>query len=88
MTMDEIYIATDIETDGPSPGQYSMLSLASVAVRLDKTVASTFERNLETLAGARQDPKVTEFWKSQPEAWAACRENVVSAKEAMKAYVK
>lgn len=46
--MDEMYVATDIQTDGPSPGQYSMLSLASVAFRLDKSIIGTFGRNWPT----------------------------------------
>lgn len=29
--MAEIYISTDIEADGPIPGEYSMLSIGSVA---------------------------------------------------------
>ncbi|MCC5807808.1 MAG: hypothetical protein JJU00_15895 [Opitutales bacterium] len=84
--IEEIYIATDIETDGPSPGQYSMLSFASVAFRLDKSIIGTFERNLDLLPGARQDPKVMRFWKNNPEAWAACRENPVPTAQAMKDY--
>lgn len=56
--MEEIYIATDIETDGPGPGQYSMPSFASVAFLLDKSIIGTFGRNLDMLPGARQEPKV------------------------------
>lgn len=85
--MEEVYIATDIETDGPSPGQYSMLSFASVAFRTDKSIIATFERNLELLPGARQDPKVMQFWKKNPDAWAACRKNPVAPAQAMKDYV-
>jgi hypothetical protein len=29
--MEEIYVSTDIETDGPIPGEYSMLSFGSAA---------------------------------------------------------
>jgi DNA polymerase III alpha subunit (gram-positive type) len=84
--MDEIYVATDIETDGPSPGQYSMLSLASVAFRLDKSIIATFERNLDPLSGARQDPKVMKFWNDNPDAWAACCANPVTPAQAMRDY--
>jgi DNA polymerase III alpha subunit (gram-positive type) len=86
--MDEVYVATDIETDGPSPGQYSMLSLGSVAFRLDKSIISTFERNLDLLPGARQDPKVMKFWNDNPEIWAACRANPVPPAKAMKDYAQ
>lgn len=84
--MEEIYVCTDIETDGPSPGQYSMLSFASVAFLLDKTILGTFERNLELLPKARQHPRNMEFWKSNPEAWAACRCDLVSPAIAMREY--
>ena len=84
--MSETYICLDIETDGPSPGQYSMLSFGSVAFRLNKTVLATFERNLELLPGAKQDPKTMHFWENQPDAWQACRGNLVSPKDAMQEY--
>lgn len=86
ITMEEVYIATDIETDGPSPGHYSMLSFASVAFRLDKSIIGSFERNLDLLPGARQDPKVMQFWKKNPEAWAACRKDTVPPVRAMEDY--
>lgn len=86
--MDEVYVATDIETDGPSPSHYSMLSFASVAFRLDRSIIGTFERNLELLPGARQDPRVMRFWNDNPQAWAACRQNPVSPKTAMTEYTE
>ena len=33
--MPEIYISTDVETDGPIPGQHSMLSIGSAAYTAD-----------------------------------------------------
>ena len=36
--MAEIYISTDVETDGPIPGPHSMLSLASAAQREIQTI--------------------------------------------------
>jgi hypothetical protein len=38
----EIYVSTDVETDGPIPGPHSMLSLGSAAYLPDKTLVSTF----------------------------------------------
>ena len=73
--MPEIYVSTDIETDGPIPGPHSMLSFASAAYRPDKTLAGTFEANLETLPDAAGDPKTMAWWLTQPEAWAAARTN-------------
>ncbi|MEW6211497.1 MAG: exonuclease, partial [Acidobacteriota bacterium] len=46
--MTEIYVSTDVETDGPIPGPHSMLSFASAAYTADKLLISTFTANLET----------------------------------------
>ena len=85
--MSEIYVSTDIETDGPIPGPYSMLSFASAAYLADKTLVSTFAANLETLPGASGDPKTMAWWQTQPEAWAACRDDLQPPEVVMKAYL-
>ncbi len=87
--MKEIYISTDIETDGPIPGPNSMLSFGSAAFTLDnKQCIGTFTRNLEQLPGATPDINtMTEFWNKNPEAWAACRTDIVDPKQAMVDYV-
>ena len=82
----EIYVSTDVEADGPIPGPHSMLSFASAAYRADKTLVGTFSRNLETLEGARSDPKTEAWWQTQPEAWAACRRELQSPALAMRDY--
>jgi hypothetical protein len=82
----EIYVSTDIETDGPIPGPNSMLSFGSVAFTADKKCLGEFSANLETLPGASGHPKTVEWWKTQPEAWAACRKDLRAPDEAMKAY--
>jgi hypothetical protein len=84
---DEIYVSTDVEADGPIPGPHSMLSFASAAYRADKTLVGTFTRNLSTLPGAAPDPKTEAWWKSQPEAWAACRKDLCDPSAAMSDYV-
>jgi DNA polymerase III alpha subunit (gram-positive type) len=84
----EIYISTDCETDGPIPGMNSMLSFASAAYTADKTLLATFEVNLELLEGATPNPATMAWWQNQPEAWAACRENVQAPKIAMKHYLE
>lgn len=86
--MAEIYISTDVETDGPIPGPHSMLSFGSAAYAADKTLHSTFSANLETLEGAAAHPKTAEWWATQPEAWAACRSNLESPAAAMARYVE
>ena len=83
----EIYVSTDIEADGPIPGVNSMLSFASAAYRDDKSLVATFARNLETLPGATAHPRTEAWWKTQPEAWAACRTHLVAPDVAMKEYV-
>jgi DNA polymerase III alpha subunit (gram-positive type) len=85
--MHEIYISTDVETDGPIPGPHSMLCIGSAAYTADKVLVSTFSANLETLPGAQPDPKTAEWWKTQPEAWAACRKNLEPPEQAMERYV-
>ncbi|MBK1736188.1 exonuclease [Halorhodospira abdelmalekii] len=84
----EIYVSTDVETDGPIPGPHSMLSLGSAAYTADKELISTFEENLETLPEASPHPKTAEWWASQPKAWEACRKNTVSPSDAMCRYVE
>lgn len=86
--MKEIYFSTDIESDGPIPGPNSMLSFASVAFNEDGEELGSFSRNLQTLPAAHGDPDTMAWWKTQPEAWEACRKNLVLPEGAMPAYVK
>lgn len=86
MVMTEIYVSTDVETDGPIPGPHSMLSLGSAAYRTDKTLISTFSANLEMLPGASGHPETMEWWKTQPHAWEACRQNPEPVETVMKRY--
>jgi hypothetical protein len=87
MTMTkEIYVSTDVETDGPIPGPHSMLSFGSAAYTADKRLVATFEANLHTLPGASGHPETMEWWKTQTEAWAAHRQNLQEPETAMKAY--
>lgn len=65
----EIYISTDVESDGPIPGKNSMLNFGSVALDINKNVLGTFEANLLPLPGAVQNKKTMEFWAKHPEMW-------------------
>ena len=85
--MTEVYVSTDVEADGPIPGDYSMLSFASAAYMPNKELIGTFSTNLETLPDAKTHPKTMEWWKSQPEAWAACRTDLQDPASAMKKYL-
>ncbi len=83
----EIYVSTDVETDGPIPAIYSMLSFGSAAYLADGTLLATFTANLETLPGATADPGVMAWWTQHPEAWATCRKDPQPPEAAMAAYV-
>lgn len=85
--MAEVYVSTDIETDGFAPGQSSMLSLGSAAFLADKRLVGTFSANLETLPECAPHPRSAAWWKTQPEAWARCRENPRPPAQVMTEYV-
>ncbi|HEY6187485.1 MAG TPA: 3'-5' exoribonuclease [Pyrinomonadaceae bacterium] len=85
--MTEIFVSTDVETDGPIPGPYSMLSLGSAAFLADKTLVSTFYANLERLPGAGQHPETMKWWKTQPRAWEAAQQNPQPPETVMQQYV-
>ncbi len=87
LVLTEIYISTDIETDGPIPGEYSMLSLGSAAFEQGGSLVSIFSANLTCLPDAIQDKDIMVWWRTQPEAWAACRENHKSPVDVMSDYV-
>ena len=85
--MPEVYVSTDVETDGPIPGPHSMLSLGSAAYGEGLNVVATFEVNLETLPGAAPNADTMRWWETHPEAWAASRENAQPPEAAMKSYL-
>ncbi len=86
--MPEVYVSTDVEADGPIPGPNSMLSFGSAAFLADKTLVATFAANLETLPGATGHPETMAWWKTQPEAWAACRDRPRPSEEVMPEYAE
>jgi hypothetical protein len=86
--MPEIYVSTDVETDGPIPGPHSMLSFGSAAFLADKTLVGTFSANLTTLPDAAGHPDTMRWWETQPEAWAKCQENARDPAEVMPEYVR
>ncbi len=86
--MTEIYVSTDVETDGPIPGQNSLLSLGSAAFLANKTLVGTFSVNLEALPGASPHPRTMEWWKGHEEAWANCRTDLQPPEVAMPRYAR
>ncbi len=84
--MAELYVSTDVETDGPIPGPHSMLSLASAVFTSHGELVETYSANLELLPGACGHPETMKWWDSQPEAWAVCRADVRSPSDAIPEY--
>lgn len=74
--MPEVYVSTDVETDGPIPGPHSMLSFASAAYRADKKLIGSYSANLHTLPDAAGHPQTMAWWQTQPEAWAEARRDL------------
>jgi hypothetical protein len=83
----EIFFSVDVESDGPIPGPNSMLSFGCAAFK-DYKMASGVNYNLKTLEGASGDPSTMEWWGKQPDAWEACRKDLVSPEYAMTEFVK
>jgi hypothetical protein len=86
--MGEVYVSTDVETDGPIPGPHSMLSFGSAAFLPDKTMVGTFTANLTELPDASGDEATLRWWEEHPEAWAACRLDPRPPTEVMPEYVR
>lgn len=85
--MGEIYISVDVETDGPIPGQNSMLSIGAAAFLPDRRMLGTFSMNLIKLDGAVADPDTEKWWATQPEAWNACRQDIQDPVHVMHTFV-
>lgn len=83
----EIYYSVDIETDGPIPGPYSMLSFGAAAFSEAGALIDTFEMNLELLPEATQDPGTMEWWGKQGNAYATTRVDTMDPTDAMKRFV-
>jgi hypothetical protein len=79
----EIYLVTDIESNGPNPVENSMLSLGCVAMLRDGTVLHEFYQNFELRPGTSPDPQTTEWWLKHTRAYDATRENTVDIDKGM-----
>ncbi len=81
------YFVTDIECDGPSPLNNSMLSFATVVVREDGKLCGEFEAVLKPRADKQPDERTMQFWKTQPEAWLTATSNPEPPGEVMGRFV-
>ncbi len=85
--MNPVYVVTDIEADGATPGENSMLSFASVAVDANDKKIDEFEAVLKPLDGAKSDTCTMTWFKSQPDALAAATLNPQPAAEVITRYI-
>lgn len=85
--MGELYVSTDIETNGPVAGKHAILSIGSAAFTADKQLLTTFSANLEAPLDTAPDEHTMRWWATQPEAWAACLKNPEAPAEAMARYM-
>lgn len=85
--MSEVYFSVDIETDGPIPGENSMLSFGAAAFDEGGLLLDTFSRNLNLYQFAHPDPYTMEFWDRNPEAWVECRKCPRDIKVSMESFV-
>ena len=72
--MKEIYISTDVETDGPIPGDNSMLSIGAAAFTADGKMIDTFYATLGTLPGAKGDVHTMQWWAENQAAYDETRQ--------------
>jgi hypothetical protein len=84
--VEEIYISTDIEADGPIPGEYSMISLGSVALDENGDILEKFYEKLERIPGAKQHPQTMGFWEENKEAYSEATSGAKPLKEVMNKY--
>ena len=73
-----IYVAIDVETDGPDPYRHSMLSIGAVAADDLGRELSTWTANLRSLGDRLPDRPTMDWWATQPAAWTAIRERTVA----------
>jgi len=83
----EIYVSTDVETDGPIPGPHSMISFASAAFSPDKELIATYTVNIEPLADSSPHPDTLLFWQDNKDAYEATLVNQLPAITAMTDYL-
>jgi len=88
MSVFNIHISVDIETDGLVPGRNNMLSLGAAALETDEgRIVDTFKYNFSTVGDLLEDPSTMAWWKRFPEAYKRARENAQPPQRAITAFV-
>jgi DNA polymerase III alpha subunit (gram-positive type) len=85
---EEAYFSVDVETDGPIPGDNSMLSFGAALFDKSGNLQSTFYANLETLPGAKQNQETMKWWSQNEYAYNATRQGTQPPKLVMERFVK
>ena len=88
MAKQEIYFSIDLESDGPYPGDYSMLSLGCVVFDRHGAELGEWYANFELLPGASQHPDTMKFWADNQPYYDITRTFVQSPQEAMTHFVE
>jgi len=84
---EELYFSTDIESDGPIPGDNSMLSIGTVVFDKYGKERGSFSANLRESSDAESDPETMKWWSTQPKAWAQLQQDRRLPQLAMAQYV-
>lgn len=84
----EVFVSIDIETTGPVPGLYSMISLGAAAFTKEGGLepVSVFQANLKELPGAERDDETMDWWANHIEAWEEAREKPEDIEEVMRSF--
>lgn len=80
------YFVTDLEMDGLDPNRNSMISLASVAINVEKGVLDQFVANVRPRAGKQPDARTMAWWAGFPEAYAASTKDAADPRDVMNAF--
>jgi hypothetical protein len=74
--MSEMYFSVDVESNGPVPGLFSMLSIGITALHPETLEEiGHFYQKLKPLPDAREDPDTMKFWSGFPEMYAEATSN-------------
>lgn len=86
LELEEIYISTVIEVDGPYPHSYSMRSLASYAIDANGKKVGEFEANITPAPNTIIHQDFKKFWKEKSKTWQRINHNQQSPNDAINNY--